>query len=112
VQLESALTLGSIQKEENKKPQAEIERLTIELWQAKGALGYSVPGNIPCGNFVCGLCEAKAIENQKLRLALEIALDGLETLKIYTNRCTQADQMLEDYYTIQSEIAALVPKGE
>jgi len=41
---------------------AEIERLTLENWQLKGALGYAVPGNIPQGPFKCGLCEARALE--------------------------------------------------
>lgn len=49
------------------KHDAELDRLTgrvadlkIENWQLKGALGYEVPGQIPCGDFKCGLCEAKA----------------------------------------------------
>jgi hypothetical protein len=37
----------------------EIERLRIENWQLKGALGYPVPGNIPEGDFKCGLCDAR-----------------------------------------------------
>ena len=45
---------------------AEIERLKIENWQLKGALGYEVPGNIPCGDFKCGLCEARAAEIERL----------------------------------------------
>lgn len=40
----------------------EIERLTLENWQLKGALGYPVPGDIPQGPFKCGLCEARAKE--------------------------------------------------
>jgi hypothetical protein len=40
----------------------EIERLTLENWQLKGALGYPVPGDIPQGPFKCGLCEARALE--------------------------------------------------
>lgn len=39
--------------------QAQVERLTLENWQLKGALGYSVPGHIPEGRFSCGLCAAK-----------------------------------------------------
>jgi hypothetical protein len=35
-----------------------VERLTRENWQLKGALGYPVPGDIPGGDFKCGLCEA------------------------------------------------------
>lgn len=42
----------------------EIERLRIENWQLKGALGYPVPGNIPTGDFKCGLCEARNNANQ------------------------------------------------
>ena len=43
-----------------KEAAAEIERLTIENWQLKGALGYAVPGDIPQGDFKCGLCDARA----------------------------------------------------
>jgi hypothetical protein len=40
----------------------EIERLRVENWQLKGALGYSVPGHImDNSDFKCGLCEAKTI---------------------------------------------------
>ena len=63
---------------------AEIERLEIENWQLKGALGYEVPGHIPCGDFKCGLCEAKTTsllateaDNAKLRAALQTANDAL-----------------------------------
>lgn len=37
----------------------EIKRLTLENWQLKGALGYEVPGDIPEGDFKCGLCDAR-----------------------------------------------------
>jgi hypothetical protein len=37
----------------------EIERLTTENWQLKGALGYRVPGHIMEGDFKCGLCAAR-----------------------------------------------------
>ena len=37
----------------------EIERLMLENWQLKGALGYPVPGDIPEGGFKCGLCDAR-----------------------------------------------------
>lgn len=40
----------------------EIERLTLENWQLKGALGYPVPANIPEGEFKCGLCDARRRE--------------------------------------------------
>lgn len=40
-------------------PWCEIERLTLENWQLKGALGYPVPGDIPEGDFKCGLCDAR-----------------------------------------------------
>lgn len=46
---------------------AENERLTVENWQLKGALGYEVPGDIPCGDFKCGLCDAKTIEVNETR---------------------------------------------
>src|SRR5262245_9883437 len=42
----------------------EIERLTIENWQLRGALGYPVPGDIPVGNFKCGLCDARRNERK------------------------------------------------
>lgn len=44
----------------------EVERLRLENWQLKGALGYPVPGDIPCGDFKCGLCEAREAEIAKL----------------------------------------------
>ena len=37
----------------------ENERLLLENWQLKGALGYPVPGDIPNGQFKCGMCEAR-----------------------------------------------------
>ena len=41
---------------------AEVERLRVENWQLKGALGYPVPGHImDNSDFKCGLCEAKTI---------------------------------------------------
>jgi hypothetical protein len=40
-----------------------IDRLTIENWQLKGALGYEVPGDIPEGPFKCGLCKARRIND-------------------------------------------------
>lgn len=43
----------------------EIERLTLENWQLKGALGYPVPGNIPQGPFKCGLCDAAGRHQQQ-----------------------------------------------
>lgn len=42
------------------KLRAEVERLALENWQLRGALGYPVPGDIPQGDFKCGLCEARA----------------------------------------------------
>jgi len=39
---------------------AEVDRLLLENWQLKAALGYPVPSEIPQGSFVCGLCEARA----------------------------------------------------
>jgi hypothetical protein len=46
---------------------AEVERLRLENWQLKGALGYPVPGDIPQGNFKCGMCEPRAKDNARLR---------------------------------------------
>ncbi len=43
------------------------QALRIENWQLKGALGYEVPADIPCGDFKCGLCEAKSIELDQVR---------------------------------------------
>jgi hypothetical protein len=37
----------------------ENERLLLENWQLKGALGYPVPADIPEGAFRCGMCSAK-----------------------------------------------------
>lgn len=55
---------------------AEIERLTLENWQLKGALGYPVPGSIPDnGPWKCGLCDAKTID-------LGEAADEIERLRI------------------------------
>ena len=50
---------------------AEIVRLALENWQLKGALGYPVPGHIPNGDFKCGLCEAKHIEIERLKVENE-----------------------------------------
>lgn len=65
----------------------EIERLQVENWQLKGALGYEVPSDIPCGDFKCGLCEAKTNEigplrtaNLEMLIALKTALSSLEHL--------------------------------
>lgn len=42
------------------RQEAEIERLRIENWQLKGALGYPVPADIPeSKEFKCGLCDAR-----------------------------------------------------
>jgi hypothetical protein len=48
----------------------EIKTLEIENWQLKGALGYPVPGDIPQGDFECGLCAAR----EKMEV-LEVKLD-------------------------------------
>jgi hypothetical protein len=40
----------------------EIARLRVENWQLKGALGYPVPGDIPQGDFHCGMCAVRASE--------------------------------------------------
>lgn len=47
---------------EIRRQRARIADLKIENWQLRGALGYEVPGDIPCGDFKCGLCEAKAAD--------------------------------------------------
>jgi hypothetical protein len=43
----------------------EVERLLLENWQLKGALGYPVPGDIPQGNFQCGLCNARCTDGEE-----------------------------------------------
>jgi hypothetical protein len=61
--------------------EVENERLTTENWQLKGALGYEVPGHIPCGDFKCGLCEARVIELLKLRTKVETLKAALMELR-------------------------------
>jgi hypothetical protein len=40
----------------------EINRLTVENWQLRGALGYPVPSNIPeTTEFKCGFCESRGL---------------------------------------------------
>jgi hypothetical protein len=58
----------------DRSARAEIERLTLENWQLKGALGYPVPGNIPEGPFKCGLCEARALQDP-FRAGFETAIE-------------------------------------
>jgi len=48
-----------------------LDRVILENWQLKGALGYPVPGHIPNGDFKCGLCEAKHIEIERLKVENE-----------------------------------------
>jgi hypothetical protein len=60
----------------------EIEHLRIENWQLKGALGYEVPGHIPCGDFKCGLCEAKDDEIERLRAGRDEAHREIAKLMI------------------------------
>ena len=55
--IEDALAVNLAVAEESTPK--EIERLTLENWQLKSALGYSVPSHIDHGNFKCGLCEAR-----------------------------------------------------
>jgi hypothetical protein len=43
-----------------KQLKEESEMWRVKYHQAMGALGYPVPGDIPCGEIKCGLCEAKA----------------------------------------------------
>lgn len=52
----------------------ELERLQVENWQLRGALGFPVPGHIPEGSFKCGLCDAKAKELAELRAVQEFIL--------------------------------------
>jgi len=62
-----------------------VERLTLENWQLKGALGYAVPGDVPDnGPFKCGLCDAKTRgiieaedEIERLRAALQRLVDNI-----------------------------------
>jgi hypothetical protein len=49
-------------QEQNRAMYEEIERLKLENWQLKGALGYAIPGDIPKGDFKCGLCDARRRE--------------------------------------------------
>ena len=42
-------------------------------WRLGGALGYEVPGDIPPGDFKCGLCEAKSREVTSLNVLLDNA---------------------------------------
>lgn len=46
------------------------QKLELENWQLKGALGYPVPGHIPEGPFKCGLCGARDNEIKQLRTTL------------------------------------------
>lgn len=62
------IAAASLQNERLIEALCERERLTLENWQLKGALGYAVPGDIPQGPFKCGLCESRALaatENRK-----------------------------------------------
>jgi hypothetical protein len=52
----------------------ELERLRIENWQLKGALGFPMPGNIPEGSFKCGMCDAKNMEMLELRAVQDFIL--------------------------------------
>ncbi|MDO8596619.1 MAG: hypothetical protein Q7R45_08345 [Sulfuricaulis sp.] len=50
----------------------EVERLTVENWQLRGALGYEVPGNIPpSSEFKCGLCEARYLVSKNQQIGTE-----------------------------------------
>lgn len=61
-----------------------IKKLQVENWQLRGALGQPVPGEIPEGNFRCGLCEAKTQELLELRAKLEFAEGILLGMRRYT----------------------------
>lgn len=74
--------------EENYKDQAfrlasEKKELETKLYQALGAMGYPVPGDIPEGNYRCGLCESKA----KRMIELEAHKTALvEVIKIMLSK--------------------------
>ncbi len=46
-----------------------IKVLEIQLHQARGALGFPVPGNIPESDIKCGLCANK--EKDYVRVSIE-----------------------------------------
>jgi len=58
-----------------------IKELETKLHQAMGAMGYPVPGDIPEGDYHCGLCESKARRMIELE-AHKVAL--LEVIRIMT----------------------------
>jgi hypothetical protein len=50
-----------------------IKELETQLHQARGALGYPVPGDIPEGDIRCSLCQSKEkriVETEAQRHAL------------------------------------------
>ena len=57
---------------ELEEARAENDRLTQENWQLKQACGYSIPADkeTPQNPFRCGTCDARTIENERLREAL------------------------------------------
>lgn len=63
--------------------EGEYKALEVRLYQAMGALGHPIPGNIPEGNFTCGLCEAKARRMIELE-AHKVAL--VEVIRILNER--------------------------
>lgn len=42
---------------------ADLCEAILTIWQLKGALGYPVPGDIPPGEFRCGICDACAVSD-------------------------------------------------
>ena len=57
--IDSILKANEKGKIKIKKIEEEKKYLEIQLHQARGALGFPVPGDIPEGDIKCGLCQAK-----------------------------------------------------
>lgn len=69
----------------------EIERLRLENWQLKGALGYPVPADIPEGEFKCGLCDARRRANEQLAPEGECEVCGTpRAMGTHTDWCTHS----------------------
>jgi len=79
--------------------QREIEELKKENWQLKGALGYEVPGDVPCGDFHCGMCRAKEEEleetEQNYQQALVVIAEFREEVKRLEIQLKITEEMVE-----------------
>lgn len=90
------------------KLRADNERLTRENWQLKGALGYEVPGNIPPGPFICGLCDAKTIEVNETRAEIEQLREHVEALQLVaTSHEPEAVRLQADNEQLRAFISEL-----